>query len=206
MLFSYIIGSILLYYHALIGFNFWGDSNKVQFTLKYPGETYKVRLSLPKGKRNIEGRTVQMGRRISDLEYRISFGGDSFIYIWGAISFSSPNIENIKNIGSEEALIRVSNNLALTSAPFEDSVFVYPDGEISLIPSPHTKSAPFSMVFNGIDTNGLLWKDIKIGKISIGYQNVQECDVLKYDKILNTIQIKHKRNHIRNSILISDFL
>jgi hypothetical protein len=202
----YIIGSILIYYHVLLNFFCFEDSNKLCYNLKYPGETYKVRLYLPKGERKLWGITVQKGHRFTDCEYRISFGDDSFIYIWGAKSFSSPNIDNIKCIRSEEAQIRVSNDCALTSDTPKDSVFIYPDGRVSLIPSTQMAPAPFSMVFYGIDENGLAWKDIKIGRIAIGYQNVQECDILKFESILNTIHIKHICNHIKKRILINDYL
>ena len=205
MLFNSIIGPILLYYHALFNLYCILDSNKIQYNLKYPDEMYKVRLYLPKGKRELWGVTVQKGHMITDCEYRISLGGDSFIYIWGAISFSSPNIDNINHIGTEEAKIRVSNDCALTSA-HKDSIFIYPDGGISLMPSTQMKPSPFSMVFYGIDENGLAWKDIKIGRIAIGYQNVQECDILKFESILNTIHIKHICNHIKKRILINDYL
>lgn len=202
----FLIGSILIYFHALLNFICISDSDKIQYNLRYPRETYKVRLYLPKGERKQWGITVPAERRITNCEYRISLGGDSFLYIWGAKTFSSPNIDNIENIGSEESLIRVSNDCALTSDHPEDSVFIYPDGKISLIPSTQMAPAPFSMVFYGIDDHGLAWKEIKIGRIAIGYQNVQECDVIKYDSILKTIYIKQIRNHIKTSILIKDYL
>lgn len=206
MLFNSIIGPILLYYHALFNLYCILDSNKIQYNLKYPDEMYKVRLYLPKEERELWGVTVQKGHKITDCEYRITLSGDSFIYIWGAISFSSPNIDNINYIGTEEAKIRVSNDCALTSNAYTDSVFIYPDGGISVMPSTLMKPAPFSMVFYGIDEKGLAWKDIKIGRIAIGYQNVQECDILKFDSILNKIHIKHLCNHKKKRILINDYL
>ena len=138
------------------------------------------------------------------IQYNLKY--PDVIYIWGAISFSSPNIDNINYIGTEEAKIRVSNDCALTSNAHTDSVFIYPDGGISVMPSTLMKPAPFSMVFYGIDEKGLAWKDIKIGRIAIGYQNVQECDILKFDSILNKIHIKHLCNHKKKRILINDYL
>ena len=42
----------------------------------------------------------------------------------------------------------------------------------------------------GINVNGLFWKDIKIGNISIGYNNVSEEEKIIYDKAINTFKKK----------------
>lgn len=133
-------------------------------------ETYpKYLLDIPKGfELKILGVTVEK-------EQQYTYSDSSMIYLTNFRN--TPNYENIKSMGDSIANFRFQN-VEMTK-------------EINQTMGREVvKELPDIFELSGIDNNSLYWKDIKFGKISIGYQNVPKERKELFDKSLTTLRTK----------------
>ncbi|HAF28302.1 MAG TPA: hypothetical protein DCG75_04560 [Bacteroidales bacterium] len=110
-----------------------------------------------------------------EKENQYFYMDSSIIYISNFTN--NPNYSNIKQLGDSIANYRFQDE-ELTKSINEQM-----NKEV-------VKPLPDSLVLFGIDENNLFWKDIKIGKISIGYLKVSEDKKELFDKSLKTVKIK----------------
>ncbi|NLF44317.1 MAG: hypothetical protein GX587_16620 [Bacteroidales bacterium] len=110
-----------------------------------------------------------------EKEYQFAYRDSSMIYL---TNFgNTPNYENIKKMGDSIFNYRFQND-EMTE-------------EINQIMGREViKVLPDTFELSGIDGNSLFWKDIKVGKISIGYQNVTKYRKELFDKSLKTLRIR----------------
>ena len=110
-----------------------------------------------------------------EIENKFIYNDSSFIYITNFKN--TPNYNNIFNLGDSIAQIRFQNALLSTEInKLMDSVII--------TPIPHT------IELSGIQKDGLYWKDVKNGDISIGYVNVQLKNKEIYDNAINSFRTK----------------
>lgn len=147
------------------------SANNDLVTIKYkPTEAYpKYTLDVPKGyDLKILSVTVEN-------EQRYTYNDSSVIYLTNFKN--TPNYENIKEMGDSVFKYRFQNE-AMTK-------------EINqLLGKESVKVLPDTLELTGIDRNSLYWKDIKVGKISIGYQKVPEEKKELFDNVLKTLKVK----------------
>ncbi len=147
------------------------SANKDLVTIKYkPAEAYpEYTLDVPKGyDLKILSVTVEN-------EQRYTYNDSSVIYLTNFKN--TPNYENIKEMGDSVFNYRFQNE-AMTK-------------EINqLLGKESVKVLPNTLELTGIDKNSLYWKDIKVGKISIGYQKVPEEKKELFDNVLKTLKVK----------------
>ena len=110
-----------------------------------------------------------------EKERRYIYDDSSFVYI---TNFKyTPNYENIKSLGDSVIQFRFQNE-ELTKQINEllgkNKIIILPD----------------TFELSGLNNKSLFWKDIKIGKISIGYDNVPKEKKELFDKSLKTLRIK----------------
>lgn len=77
----------------------------------------------------------------------------------------------------------------------QDHRFVAESNEFSIMKgylSTIMPSAPYNMVFSGKDEQGLYWKDIKYGEVSIGYTSVSEENKYFFDAALDLFIVSSK--------------
>ncbi len=89
----------------------------------------------------------------------------------------SPNYNNIANLGDSILSYRFQNKELYREVN-------------NLLGEDRFKIVSDTLELYGINVNGLFWKDIKIGNISIGYNNVSEEEKVIYDKAINTFKKK----------------
>ena len=87
----------------------------------------------------------------------------------------SPNYNNIANLGDSILSYRFQNKELYREVN-------------NLLGEDRFKIVSDTLELYGINVNGLFWKDIKIGNISIGYNNVSEEEKVIYDKAINTFK------------------
>lgn len=115
---------------------------------------------------------------MEEKERRYIYLDSSFIYI---STFSvSPNYYNIRNRGDSIFNFRFQNKEL--AKDLNETLKKKGLKELKVLPN--------TFELSGIDSNNLYWKDIYIGRISIGYKNVPKKWKNKYDKSLQTLQIK----------------
>jgi hypothetical protein len=133
--------------------------------IKYrPFETYpKYILNIPREyKLAILSVTVEK-------EYQYTYDDSSMIYLTNFLI--TPNYKNIKSVGED-----IAN-------------FILQDIN-KKVGREIIKPLPDTFELSGIDNNSLFWKDLKVGLISIGYQNVPREQKELFDRSLKTLKIK----------------
>ena len=146
-------------------------ANRDLVTVKYnPTKTYpKYSMDVPKGyDLKILSVTVEN-------EHRYTYGDSSVIYLTNFRN--TPNYDNIKELGDSILNHRFQNEemtKEINQLLGKESVKVLPD----------------TLELSGVDKNSLHWKDVKIGKISIGYQKVPGEKKKLFDKALKTLKVK----------------
>lgn len=113
---------------------------------------------------------------IEERERRFIYPDSSFIYI--SSFFVSPNYYNIKALGDSIYNYRFQNKILLT--------------ELSTMSSNQQKLLPDTFELSGISKNGLFWKDIYIGDVSIGYRDVPNKQKVEFDNFLRSLRIKYR--------------
>lgn len=145
--------------------------NKDLAIIKFePAETYpKYILDVPKGfELKILNVTVEK-------EHQYTYSDSSMIYLTNFDN--TPNYENIKGMGDSIANFRFQNEemtKEINQTLGREFIKVLHD----------------TFELSGIDNNSLYWKDIKVGRISIGYQKVPKEKKELFDKSLKTLRIK----------------
>ena len=145
--------------------------NKELATIKFkPTEAYpKYMLDIPKGyELKILSVTVEK-------EYQYKYKDSSLIYLTNFDN--TPNYENIKSLGDSIANYR-----------FQDEEMTKEINQT--LGREAVKALPDTFELSGMDRNSLYWKDIKVGKISIGYQKVPKEKKELFDKVLTTLKMK----------------
>lgn len=124
---------------------------------------------------------IPMGYKIEqyevtvEKEIRYVYKDSSFIYITNFCN--TPNYGNIKSLGDSILQYRFQNE-ELTKQINE------------ILGKPFIAVLPDTLQLSGTNSKSLFWKDIKIGKLSIGYCNVPKERKCLFDKSLKTIKIK----------------
>jgi len=147
------------------------STNKDLITIKYkPTKTYpKYILDVPKGYE------LKIFSVTLENEYQYIYEDSSMIYLTNFKN--TPNYENIKELGDSIINYRFQN---------EDLT----KGINQLLGKEFAMALPDTFELSGTDNNSLYWKDIKVGKISIGYQKVPKEKKELFDKSLKTLRIK----------------
>ena len=140
-------------------------------TVKYSSaQAYpKYYLDVPKGY-DFKGYEVTVER-----ERRYVYPDSSFVYITNFKN--TPNYENIHNLGDSVLQFRFQNEeLAknVNELLGTNEIIVLPD----------------TFELSGTNKKALFWKDIKIGEVSIGYDNVSKEKKKLFDESLKTFRIK----------------
>jgi hypothetical protein len=145
--------------------------NKDLTTVKYsPSQAHAdYFLDVPKGY-EFKGYKVTI-----EKESRYIYNDSSFIYITNFRN--TPNYENIKSLGDSISILRFQNE-ELTKQVNE----LLGKNQIAVLPD--------TFELSGLNSKSLFWKDIKIGKVSIGYDNVPKEKKELFDKSLKTLKMK----------------
>ena len=139
-------------------------------TVKYsPKAHLKYSLDVPKGY-EIKGYEVTV-----EKERHYVYKDSSFIYITNFRN--TPNYENIKSLGDSVLQFRFQNE-ELTKQVNE----LLRKNQITILPD--------TFELSGVNSKSLFWKDIKIGKVSVGYDNVPKEKKELFDKSLKTLKMK----------------
>ncbi len=154
------------------------NSELVSCRLKYDSHTSKVKLRIPSNyvKHYLSIVTSMYSDNIHHYVYRDS----SEIYINNSETLSFPNYYNIMRLNNKDSELRLQN----------EELIVAVNKSLAEKKRPLLPVAPDYYELSGTDANGLYWKDIKIGKISVGYLNVPEDQKQSFDNALSTLQIK----------------
>lgn len=139
-------------------------------TVKYsPKAHLKYSLDVPKGY-EIKGYEVTV-----EKERRYVYKDSSFIYITNFRD--TPNYENIKSLGDSVLQLRFQNE-ELTKQVNE----LLGKNQVAVLPD--------TFELSWVNSKSLFWKDIKIGEVSIGYDNVPKEKKELFDKSLKTLKMK----------------
>lgn len=151
------------------------NSKSVKYKFKVDDSTIIVAGKVPG--RWTNSRKLEVVNKNFDIEYQYIYADSSIFYISNAETFCFPNYNNIKNINTEESKLRLQDHRFVA----ESNEFSIMKGYLSTI----MPSAPYNMVFSGKDEQGLYWKDIKYGEVSIGYTSVSEENKYFFDAALD---------------------
>ena len=146
-------------------------ANRDLVSVKYkPTETYpKYSMDVPKDyDLKILSVTVEN-------EHRYNYGDSSVIYLTNFRN--TPNYDNIKELGDSILNHRFQNEEMTKEIK-------------QLLGKESVKVLPDTLELSGVDKNSLHWKDMKIGKISIGYQKVPDEKKKLFDEALKTLKVK----------------
>ena len=113
---------------------------------------------------------------IEEKERRFIYSDSSFVYI--SSFFISPNYYNIKTLGDSIYNYRFQNKSLLK--------------KLNTLSLNHQKLLPDTFELSGISKNGLFWKDIYIGSVSIGYRDVLKKQKVEFDNFLRSLRIKYR--------------
>jgi hypothetical protein len=160
---KYLLGVVLILTSCTV--------NKDLTTVKYsPAQAHSgYYLDVPKGY-EFKGYEVTI-----EKERRYVYNDSSFVYITNFRN--TPNYENIKSLGDSVLQLRFQNE-ELTKQVNE------------LLGKNNIRVLPDTFELSGMNSKSLFWKDIKIGKVSIGYDNVPKEKKELFDKSLKTLRIK----------------
>lgn len=113
----------------------------------------------------------------TENENRYIYDDSSFIYI---TKFkSTPNYYNIKKMGDSIFNLRFQNEELVSEINRLTNLTI-------------VKPLPDTVELSGKQDDGLYWKDIKMGEISLGYVNVKPEKVYLFDKAVTTLRKKKK--------------
>ncbi|MCT1526934.1 hypothetical protein [Sphingobacterium hotanense] len=87
----------------------------------------------------------------------------------------NPNANNIKALGDSIFQFRFQNEDLIKEAN-------------KAIGREVVKVLPDTFELSGIDKEGKYWKDLKVGKTSVGYSNVPEDKVSIYERVLSSFR------------------
>lgn len=110
--------------------------------------------------------------------YLFNFTDSSLIYILNSDN-GNPNYLNIKNLGDSICNFRFQGVFRQINIDLNDQK------RYTLLPV-----LPEKLELSGKDKNSLLWKDIFMGKISVGYKNVQKEKQEFFENCLKSLKIK----------------
>ena len=130
-------------------------------------KNFKYTMTLPRGYKNI---TLIGGHR--EIENQYVYPDSIKVYI-SDFPISILNYNNIHSLGDSIANIR-SQSLDLNS-------------KIAKVLGKEYN--PETLILEGKTRNGLYWKDVRVGYLSIGYVNVPEIKRLDFEKFLNSFKI-----------------
>lgn len=97
------------------------------------------------------------------------------IYVYVTDFKHTPNANNIKALGDSVFQLRFQNEDLIKEAN-------------KAIGREVVKVLPDTFELSGIDREGKYWKDVKIGKTSVGYGNVPKEKVSNYERILSSFR------------------
>ena len=159
---KYLIGVVLILTSCTM--------SKDLTTIKYsPKANIKYSLEVPKGY-EVKGYEVTI-----EKERRYVYSDSSFIYI---TNFRiTPNYENIRSLGDSVLQLRFQNE-ELTKQVNE----LLGKNQVTVLPD--------TFELSGKNSKSLYWKDIKVGLVSIGYENVPKEKKELFDKSLKTLRMR----------------
>ncbi|MCC8034588.1 MAG: hypothetical protein LIO77_01480 [Rikenellaceae bacterium] len=140
--------------------------------------TIKVSGNVPSNYHELK--KIETHNKFFDIEYQYIYADSSMLYISNAKTFTFPNYSNIKNMNSDESILRLEDDDLIV----ETNILLMEHGKVPL------PRASYNMTFGGIDEDGLFWKDIKYGDIYIGYLNVPADKKELFDNSLDSFVIK----------------
>lgn len=159
-----IIRSTLFFFAAQISCRSQLDFVTVGHTI-YKGSKYK--LDIPSG---YQFKGAEAG---VEKEHIYVYPDSCFVYVTDFKSI--PNADNIKVLGDSIFQFRFQNEDLIREAN-------------RAIGKEVVKVLPDTFVLSGIDKDGKYWKDIKIGKISVGYSNVSKGKLSTYERVLSSFR------------------
>ncbi|PKP46655.1 MAG: hypothetical protein CVT94_13970 [Bacteroidetes bacterium HGW-Bacteroidetes-11] len=132
----------------------------------------KYYLDLPKGF-SLKGFSIS-----TENENHYIYDDSSFIYI---TKFkNTPNYYNIKKMGDSILNFRFQNEELVSEInQLTNQTIINP--------------LPDTLELSGKQENGLYWKDLKVGEISVGYVNVKPEEVFLFDKTISTLRKRKKQ-------------
>lgn len=159
-----IIRSTLFFFAVQISCRSQFDFVTVRHTV-YKGSKYK--LGIPNG---YQFKGAEAG---VEKEHIYVYPDSSFIYVTDFKII--PNANNIKVLGDSIFQFRFQNEDLIKEAN-------------RVIGKEVAKVLPDTFELSGINKDGKYWKDVKIGKISVGYSNVSEAKVSIYERALSSFR------------------
>ena len=132
----------------------------------------KFYMDLPKGF-TFNGLSISL-----ENENHYIYNDSSFFYI---TKFkTTPNYYNIKKMGDSIFNFRFQNEeLASEINRLTNQTIINP--------------LPDTIELSGQQNNGLYWKDLKVGEISVGYVNVKPEEVFLFEKAISTLRKRKKQ-------------
>lgn len=131
-----------------------------------PPKSDKYSMSIPRG---FKVRTLVGGH--SELERRYIYSDSAIIYI-SNFGNSELAYSNIRSLGDS------ISNMRLESIELKANIFHQLGKDYN----------PETLVLHNKASNGLYWKDVRIGFLSIGYVNVSENHKNDFDKALSSLK------------------
>jgi len=166
----------------LIGLHFAScaasNTTLVRHRLENDGHVDKIKMELPSNYINNYIHTADS--KYYDNIWFYVYDDDSEIYINNAVTFTFPNYENIKSLNNDRSELRLQNEKFIISA----------NEALEEKQLPSLPVVPYRFELSGQDEDGLYWKDIKYGNISIGYLRVPSAKKEVFDKALESFQVK----------------
>ncbi len=163
---------LIVYLFLVISIGCSLEKDTVTINFRPTRSSQKYYLDVPKGY-TFKGYSVTI-----ESENQYIYNDSSLIYI--SNFKNTPNYYNIKQLGDSIFKFRFQNEELVS--------------EINqLIAKEIINPLPDMFELSGQLKNGLFWKDIKIGQISIGYVNVQAEKVFLFDKTISTLRKTRKK-------------
>jgi hypothetical protein len=130
-----------------------------------------------------KGYILTITRVTWEKEYHFTYTDNSWIYISNYESAIISNYKNIKVLGDSIFNLRFQN-VELAKARNKE----YGKEVIKIVPD--------TMELSGIDSDSLYWKDVKIGKLSIGYCGVPKKKKELFDNAIQSFKIGNDSNNV----------
>ena len=140
----------------------------IQYKRKNTDESNSYYIALPKGFKLV---TLIGGHNELEKQYVYSDSSKAYISEFGS---SLLNYNNIKSLGDSVAKKR-----------FEGTEL-----KAKIAKQLGKEYKPETIILQGKTANGLYWKDMRIGYLSVGYVNVPENKKGEFDKTLTSFSIK----------------
>lgn len=150
---------------AVLMFTFFGCVSEIKkITYDVQGVNYTIKI--PKGYKWLEYSTIE------ENMVELSYSDSSCIYLGS--SDMTPNKKNIKPLNDSIYLLRFQNK------PLAEDVN-------KAIGSNVVKIRTDTLDISGHDTKGLLWRDIIIGNICVGYKDVKDSNKQLFDIAIKSL-------------------